>query len=59
MAKLQCPKCGNKFEMNYWKWLFKAPFHWLVWDKQAKRIRDSRWTKCPNCLEKSWIIRQK
>ena len=59
MSKLQCPKCGHKFEMSYWKWILKSPFHWLVWDKQSKRIRDKRLTKCPKCLEKSWIIRQK
>lgn len=59
MTKLQCPKCGHKFEMKYWEWIWKAQVHWLVWDKHNKRIRDKRLTKCPNCLEKSWIMRQK
>jgi hypothetical protein len=59
MSKFQCLKCNHKFEMYYWEWIFNSPFHWLIWDKQTKRIRDKRLTKCPNCLEKSWITRQK
>ena len=53
--KLKCPKCEHEWECNYWKWVWKAPFHWLVLQKKPLRIRDYRKTKCPNCGKKSWI----
>ena len=49
MSKFKCPKCGHEFEMTYFKWLFTTAFH--TWTKRR--------TKCPNCLEKSWMARQK
>ena len=57
---LKCPKCGHIFQYkNYWIWVWKAQFHWLVWDKKTKRIRDYRRTKCYHCGEWSWIKREK
>ena len=58
-AKLECPKCGHKWEYGYWQWIWKAQFHWLVFRCNPARIRDYRKTKCPNCGEKSWIAREK
>ena len=54
-AKLECPKCGHKWERNYFYWVWQAPFHMF----SIKTMRDRRKTKCPNCGEKSWIARNK
>ena len=57
---LTCPKCGKKFCFkSYWQWVWNAQFHLLGWDKETKRIRDYRSTKCPYCKEKSWMKREK
>lgn len=57
---LKCPKCECGFHYkNYWHWVWKAPFHWLWWDKKTNRIRDYRLTKCPHCDERSWMKREK
>jgi DNA-directed RNA polymerase subunit RPC12/RpoP len=54
MTKLQCPKCGEKFERNYFTWVWLAPFHCVQIEKPF-RIRDKRYTKCPNCGKRSWM----
>ena len=51
----KCPKCGNIWKMNIWKWLFSTLFHWFDFSD----LRDYRLTKCPACKEKSWIARDK
>ena len=58
-AKLECPKCGHKWEYGYWQWIWKAQMHWLVFKRNPARIRDYRKTKCPNCGQWSWIARAK
>ena len=58
-VKLKCPECAYTWEYCYWQWVWKAPFHWLLWDNQFKCIRDYRNTKCPSCRKKSWIAKQK
>ena len=58
-AKLECPKCGHKWEYGYWQWIWKAQFHWLVFKRNPFRIRDYRKTQCPNCGQWSWIAREK
>ena len=58
-ANLECPKCGYSWEYNYWQWVWKAPFHWLVIKKNPFCIRDYRNTNCPSCNKKSWIARNK
>ena len=54
MLKLECPKCGHTWEMNYWKWILKAPFHMFNFIKW----KDKRKIKCPNCGQRSWIYKQ-
>jgi predicted RNA-binding Zn-ribbon protein involved in translation (DUF1610 family) len=49
MSKFKCPKCEKEFEINYFKWIFTALFHWF----------SKRKTKCPHCGEKSWVSRIK
>ena len=56
-VNLTCPECGFQWTWNYWCWIRKAQFHWLRFDKDTKRIRDYRRTKCPFCGTKSWIKR--
>lgn len=58
-VKLECPKCGYKWEYGYWKWIWKAPFHWLALDAAAGCVRDYRRTKCPVCNQITWIARKK
>ena len=55
MRKLVCPKCGHEWKMNYWKWVFTAPFHCVSF----RTWRDTRKTKCPGCKQKSWITSEK
>jgi hypothetical protein len=59
MIKLQCPKCKHEWKTKYFKWVFKAPFHWFYFDVKAFRPRDLRKTKCPKCGKKSWIVCEK
>ena len=49
MSKFKCPKCGQEFERNYFKWIFTTLFHWF----------GKRYTKCPYCGEKSYMKREK
>ena len=54
-----CPKCGTVLQFkSYWDWVWKTQFHWLWWDKETKRIRDYRLTKCPNCGYKGYVKRK-
>ena len=55
MRKLQCPKCNAEWEMDYWKWVWKAPFHTIAITIKPFRVKDKRKTKCPRCGETSWI----
>ena len=60
LIELICPNCkGRIYHISYWHWVWKSPFHLLSWDKETKRIRDYRLTKCPHCCEKNWIKREK
>lgn len=54
MAKFYCPKCNNKFEMNFWKWMFTTVFHWFNFQER----RDYRKTKCPICGQRSYMRRE-
>ena len=54
-STFKCPKCGNIWKQNIWKWLFSTLFHWFDFSD----LRDYRLTKCPACKEKSWIARDK
>ena len=57
---LICPKCKRSFYFNnYWHWVLKSPFHWLWWDKNTKRVRDYRLTKCKWCDKKIYMKREK
>ena len=59
LIKLTCPKCGETFyHINYWHWVWKSPFHWLWWDRETKRIRDYRLTRCPHCWSKEYMKRE-
>ena len=49
MAKFNCPKCNQEFEINWFKWLFTTLFHWF-----GKRL-----TKCPHCGQRSYVKPQK
>ena len=41
-----CPKCKKTFSYSsYLKWILAAPFHYF----------GKRKTKCPHCLEYSWV----
>ena len=55
MKKLQCPKCGHKWEWSFWEWIMKAPiqhFNFIAW-------KDRRKTTCPQCGKESWITAEK
>ena len=45
---LKCPKCKSRFEFkNYFSLILHSPFHWF----------GKRYTKCPNCQNRSWMGR--
>ena len=52
----KCPTCDKGFSIKgYWKWVLSSPFHWLIWDKETKKIKDGRLTKCPYCGRRSYM----
>lgn len=53
MAIFTCSKCGESFQMSWWKWMFITVFHWFSF----KEMKDYRLTKCPYCKEKSFMKR--
>ena len=59
MIKLKCPECNHEWTTGYWRWVFKAPFHWLRYKGKKFGFRDFRKTKCPACGQKSWIASEK
>lgn len=60
LTRIRCKHCGkiSTFK-SYWHWVWKAQFHWLWWDKETKRIRDYRLTRCQHCEMKDWMKREK
>ena len=49
MKYFTCPNCGEIFQMSYFKWIAKNPFHWF----NFQEMKDYRRTKCPCCGKRS------
>ena len=50
--EFKCPKCKRRFWIKgYWKWIFNSLFHWFNFKEWA----DYRKTKCPHCMEKTYM----
>ena len=58
-VNLRCPSCGHTWQWGYFKWCFKAPFHWVGFDPASCRPKDFRKTTCPKCKTKTWISNSK